>query len=266
MTWGVADLTVVFDGRKALDAVTLHARPTVVTSVVGGDGAGKTTLLRILAGMPIPHSGTVTVPEKRRIGYVPATGGVFADLTVAENLEFSGSVYGVADPAATAAPLLERTGLAPFTGRLAGDLSGGMRRKLSVISKMLHRPDLLILDEPTTGIDPVSRSDLWRLIAAAATGGAGVVVASAYLDESERASSVLVLNEGRTVVAGTPGEVKASMPGAVVDVESPADPTRAWRRGRLWREWLPDAPPSGVLPDLEDVVIVAALAETGGRP
>ncbi|MCJ7726946.1 MAG: ATP-binding cassette domain-containing protein, partial [Acidimicrobiia bacterium] len=112
MTWGVGDLTVVFGGRKALDNVTFHTRPTVVTSVVGGDGAGKTTLLRILAGMPIPHTGTVTVPEKRRIGYVPASGGVFADLTVAENLEFSGSVYGIGDPAAVAAPLLERTGLA----------------------------------------------------------------------------------------------------------------------------------------------------------
>lgn len=263
MTWGVSDLTVTFGDRIALDAVGLQTRTTAVTAVVGGDGAGKTTLLRVLAGLPIPHRGIVTVPARREIGYVPASGGVFTDLTVAENLEFSGSVYRVGDPRSTAAPLLERTGLAPFPDRLAGDLSGGMRRKLSVIMAMLHQPDLLILDEPTTGIDPVSRSDLWRLIAAAATGGAAVVVASAYLDESERASSVLVLHEGRTVVTGTPAEVRATMPGVVVDVERPTDPARAWRRGRVWRQWLPDAATSDMPPDLEDVVIVAALAEMG---
>jgi ABC-2 type transport system ATP-binding protein len=129
---------------------------------------------------------------------------------------------------------------------------------------MLHTPDLLILDEPTTGIDPVSRSDLWRLIASAATGGAAVVITSAYLDESERAATVVVLHEGRVVVAGSPAEVRASMPGAIAETATPSDRSRAWRRGPVWREWHPEGTPDPVEPDLEDVVIVAALAEEGG--
>ncbi|MCB2223603.1 MAG: ABC transporter ATP-binding protein [Actinobacteria bacterium] len=261
MTWGVEHLTVRFGHTTAVEDVSLAAEPHRVSAVVGGDGAGKTTLLRVLAGIPIRHEGSVTAPERRRIGYVPAAGGVFDDLTVAENLSFTGGAYRVPDIAAAAAPLLERTGLAPFTGRLAGDLSGGMRRKLAVVGAMLHSPDLLILDEPTTGVDPVSRSDLWRLIGAAATGGAAVVVSSAYLDESERASSVTVLHRGRSLVAGTPDEVRASLPGSVVVVDEPADRSRAWRQGRRWREWVPDGSPDGVAPTLEDVLIAAGLAE-----
>jgi ABC-2 type transport system ATP-binding protein len=159
---------------------------------------------------------------------------------------------------------LERTGLAPFSDRLAGDLSGGMRHKLAVITAMLHEPDLLILDEPTTGVDPVSRSDLWRLISSAATAGAAVVVTSAYLDESERASTVLVLHNGRAVITGTPDEVRFSMPGVVVESDRPGERSRSWRKGRVWREWLPGGSPEAVDPDLEDVVIVATLAEEGG--
>jgi ABC-2 type transport system ATP-binding protein len=261
MTWGVSRLTVVLGHTSALDGVDLAAEPGRVAAVVGGDGAGKTTLCRVLAGLPIAHEGAVSIPERRRIGYVPATGGVFADLTVAENLDFSGAAHGIKNPVAAAGSLLERTALAPFVDRLAGNLSGGMRRKLAVITAMLHTPELLILDEPTTGIDPVSRSDLWRLIASAASNGATVVVASAYLDEAERAASVTVLHEGRVLVAGAPDEVRGSMPGAVVDTESPADLSRAWRRGARWREWFPDGHPAATAPDLEDVVIVAALRE-----
>ena len=140
-----------------------------------------------------------------------------------------------------------------------------MRQKLGVIMAMLPSPALLILDEPTTGIDPVSRSDLWRLIALAAAGGAAVLVSSAYLDEAERASWVLVLHEGRPLVAGPPDEVVASLPGAVVEVEAPADPERAWRHGPRWREWRPGGDPAAVAPGLEDVVIVASLAADGGE-
>ena len=264
MTWGVAGLTVTFGGRVALDGVDLDAVPGEVSAVVGGDGAGKTTLLRVLAGLPVPHRGRVSTPGRRRIGYVPAAGGVFADLTVAENLEFVGAAHRLPAPLDAAAPLLERTGLAPFTRRLDADLSGGMRRKLAVIGAMIHGPDLLILDEPTTGIDPVSRSDLWRLIASAVSGGAAAVVTSAYLDESERAATVTVLHEGRVVVAGSAAEVRRSMPGSVVVTDRPGDRSRAWRRGQVWREWHPRGAPGAVEPDLEDVVIVAALAAEGG--
>jgi ABC-2 type transport system ATP-binding protein len=260
MTWGVEELRVSLGATIALDGVDLAAEPGRVAAVVGGDGAGKTTLCRTLAGLSMKHEGRVSIPEQRRIGYVPATRGVFFDLTVAENLDFTGSAHGIRNPVSVAAPLLERTGLAPFADRLAGNLSGGMRRKLAVITAMLHSPDLLVLDEPTTGIDPVSRSDLWRLIAAAASTGAAVVVASAYLDEAERAASVLVLHGGKPVVAGTPEEVRASMPGAVIDTEMPEDRSRAWRRGTRWREWIPNGDPRGAKPELEDVVIVATLS------
>lgn len=259
MTWGVSRLRVTIGDSVALDGIDLVAAPGRVVAVVGGDGAGKTTLCRVMAGLPFPHRGTVALPERRRIGYVPAAGGVFADLTVAENLEFVGSAHGIRNAVAAAGPLLERSNLAPYGDRLAGHLSGGMRRKLAVVTALLHEPALLVLDEPTTGIDPVSRSDLWRLIAAAASSGAAVVLASAYLDEAERAASVLVLHEGRVVVEGPPDQVRAAMPGAVIDTNEPTDRSRAWRRGARWREWIPAGHPDGLPPDLEDVVIVAVL-------
>ncbi|GIU98932.1 MAG: hypothetical protein KatS3mg014_0548 [Actinomycetota bacterium] len=269
MSFGVRELTVRFGAQVALDAVSLDVPPGRVTAVVGGDGAGRTTLLRTLAGVLSPSSGEVRRPDPRRIGYLPATGGVYLDLTVAENLAFRARAYR--DPSGwreRAETLLARTGLAEARGRLVGHLSGGMRRKLGVVCAMLHRPDLLVLDEPTTGVDPVSRADLWWLIARAAAAGAAVVLSTSYLDEAERAAWVLALHAGRALAQGAPEEIRAAVPGLVCRASArPADPLgrRAWRRGASWRVWLPDAaePPVGldpVHPDLADAVTVAALA------
>jgi ABC-2 type transport system ATP-binding protein len=267
MSWGVEDLGVTFGRTAALDGVTLELPAGQVTAVVGGDGAGKTTLLRVLAHLVHPTRGTVRLPEREQMGYLPARAGGFRDLTVAENLEFVISVGRVPGAEPRAADLLERTGLVPFRDRLARDLSGGMRQKLGVVMALVREPALLVLDEPTTGIDPVSRSDLWRLIALAAARGAAVVLSSAYLDEAERAAWVLVLHEGRPLLAGPPYRVVASLPGSVVEVDTPVDRGRAWRRAARWREWRPAGDPAGVAPGLEDVVIVAALAaEERGRP
>lgn len=267
MSWGIEELTVTFGDQIALDGVTLALPPGEVAAVVGGDGAGKTTLLRVLAGLLLPSRGIARLPEKEQTGYLPARAGGFRDLTVAENVEFVLAVGRRRHDWSGATELLERTGLAPFRGRLARDLSGGMRQKLGVVMALLGEPALLVLDEPTTGIDPVSRSDLWRLIALAAARGAAVAVSSAYLDEAERATRVLVLHEGRPLLAGPPDEVVASLPGSVVEVDTPAHPERAWRRAAHWREWRPEGDPAGVAPGLEDVVIVAALAAgEGGRP
>lgn len=266
MTWGVTAITTGHAGRPALEEVTLAVEPCSVAAVVGGDGAGKTTLLRLLAGLVVPDRGEVSIPDRRRIGYVPASGGVYSDLTVLENLEFLASAHRISDPDGAAAPLLRSAGLTAFTNRLAGRLSGGMRRKLAVIGAMLHRPDLLVLDEPTTGIDPSGRSELWRLIAASAAAGSAVVLSSAYLDEAERANTVLVLHEGRALVSGPPAAVRASMPGAVVETDRPGDASRSWRRGGRWREWLPEGSAQASPPDLEDVVIVASLARAGEQP
>jgi ABC-2 type transport system ATP-binding protein len=218
--WGASGLTVRYGRRTALDDVTLDVPTGAVTAVIGGDGAGKTTLLRALAGVAKPTAGTVRRPGRRRIGYVAGASGLYDDLSVAENVAFVAAAYGVrgAELEARLAELLERTGLDGIGDRLAGRLSGGMRQKLAFALAMLHQPELLILDEPTTGVDPVSRAELWRLIAGAAAGGAGVVVSTTYLDEAGRAASVLLLDEGREIAAGPPEAVAAALP--------PAEPHR----------------------------------------
>jgi ABC-2 type transport system ATP-binding protein len=266
-SYGVEGLSVRFGGRLAVDHVSLDAPAGQIQAVVGGDGAGKTTLLRALVGAVVPDGGVVRRPDTTRIGYLAPSSGTYPDLSVAENLDFAATAYGVALPVARqrAKEYLERTALASVTGRLAGNLSGGMRQKLGVIQAMIHRPDLLVLDEPTTGIDPVSRADLWWLIARAAAKGAAVVLATTYLDEAERASRVLVLDRGRVLVEGTADEIIAKIPGTIGGLSHRPDDEvarRAWRRGTSWRVWNPDgaAPADRVEPDLQDAVTVAALA------
>jgi len=269
--WGAEAVSVSFGARRALDQVTVGAPPGQVTAVVGGDGAGKTTLLRCVAGALAPSGGPtggrVRRPAAGRIGYLPPGPGVYDDLTVAENLRFRSAVYRVPEAAAgrLTGEYLERTGLAAVRDRLAGQLSGGMCRKLAVIAAMLPGPDLLVLDEPTTGVDPVSRADLWWLIARAAADGAAVLMSTTYLDEAARAAHVLVLDAGRPLAAGTPAEIVAAVPGTIaVRPGPPADADerrRAWRRAGTWRVWQPDGVPAAgsVRPDLQDAVCVAAL-------
>ena len=227
-TWGVTDAVVRYGRRTALDGVSISVPAGAITAVIGGDGAGKTTLLRLLAGVVRPSSGSLRRPPRHRIGYVAGTAGIWDDLTVSENIAFVGGAYGLRGPAlaARAGVLLSRVGLEGTGGRLAGRLSGGMRQKLAFALAMLHEPQLLILDEPTTGVDPVSRADLWRLIAGAAAGGAGVVVSTVYLDEAERASCALLLDGGRTVAAGGPAAVAAALPPQGAGL--PGKPDRRW--------------------------------------
>jgi ABC-type multidrug transport system ATPase subunit len=198
IAWGVQDLTVRYGARTALDGVSLEAPGGAVTAVVGADGSGKTTLLRALAGVVRPAAGSVRRPDRRRIGYVAGASGLYTDLSVDENVAFVAAAYGISGPERDARIelLLEQTGLTGTGGRLAGRLSGGMRQKLAFALAMLHEPELLVLDEPTTGVDPVSSAELWRLIAAAAAGGAAVVVSTTYLDEARRAATVVLLEDG----------------------------------------------------------------------
>ncbi len=277
-TWGVRGLTVWFGAHAALRDVTLEVPAGQVTGVVGGDGAGKTTLLRILAGAAAPDAGEVRRPPAEQTGYLAASSGTYPDLSVDENLAFAAAGYGMPGKlaAARASQLLERTGLAAARQRLAGKLSGGMRQKLGVVRAMLHRPRLLVLDEPTTGVDPVSRADLWWLIARAAAEGAAVVLTTTYIDEAERAASVLVLEDGDALAQGKPEEIIASVPGTIkISPERLRGDAarRAWRRAGTWRVWVPPGYDGGadgtaggegaadcVTPDLQDAVIVAALA------
>ncbi len=272
--WGVDDLTVSYGDRSALDAVTVAVRPGAVSTIIGGDGAGKTTLLRVLAGLRLPgQRGRVRLPAQERIAYVPTGGGTFPDLTVDENLELIASSYHLLAWRPRAAELLDRIGLPGRERQLARQLSGGQRRKLAGAMALLVQPELLLLDEVTTGVDPVSRMELWRLVATSAAGGAAVVAATTYLDEAERAEHVVLLHDGRVLAAGTPAEVVASIPGHVVDIDRPVEPARAWRRGVRWREWLPAGTgtgpdtsgsiPAAVAPTLEDAAIVHELIAGG---
>jgi ABC-2 type transport system ATP-binding protein len=271
-TWGCQGLSVRYGDTVALEDVSLEVPAGAVAAVVGGDGAGKTTLLRALAGTVRPAAGTVRRPDRRRLGYVSAGPGVWTDLTVDENLSFAGRAYGLSadDLEVRVGALLDRTGLAEAHDRLAGRLSGGMRQKLALAMAVAHEPDLLVLDEPTTGVDPVSRAELWRLLASAAADGAAVVVSTTYLDEAERAATVLVLDRGRALLAGTPGEVLAATPGLVVEGAARPQGVPSWRRGARWRAWSPDgSAPPGTSPvdiDLEDAAIVAQLREHRGGP
>ncbi len=263
MTWGVENLTVHFGKKRALRSVSLQLQPGLVHAVVGGDGAGKSTLLRVVAGIGLDTDGIVQIPGPGRIGYVPPDGGVFGDLSIDENMEFVADSYRLSDWEGRAARLLARSDLDRFGDRLAGKLSGGQRRKLAGSMALLPRPDLLVLDEVTTGVDPVSRMDLWRLVAGAAADGAAVVIATSYLDEAERAGHVLLLHAGEQLASGTPDAVIASMSGSVETVPAPTN-GHSWRRGRLWKQWHPNREASECdEPTLEDVAIVAELNAEG---
>jgi ABC-2 type transport system ATP-binding protein len=268
MTWGLKDATVEFGSKKALDGVTLEMEPSSVSVVVGGDGAGKSTMLRALVGLVSLSSGQVMRPPKKRIGFVPATAGLYTDLTVDENLAFAGEAYGVKGQELTtrADELLERIGIKAARARQAGHLSGGMQRKLALGMALLHRPAMLVLDEPTTGVDPVSRAELWRLISQAAAGGTAVIVATTYVNEANRAAKVVLLEQGRPIAIGSPSDIIAAIPGklgVVTSQEQPEGPS--WRWGTTWRVWAPSSDlPRGaepLQPSFEDAVMIAELAD-----
>ena len=265
MMFGVEGVTVRFGDISALDDVSLAVPRGEVTAVVGADGAGKTTLLRTLAGLVEPVAGTIRRPRAEQIGYLPTGAGSWKNLTVSENVSFVGAAYGItgATLAQRAGPILEGAGLADVTDRLATELSGGMRTKLGVSLALLHTPELLILDEPTTGVDPVSRVELWRMISQSVANGTAVIMATTYMDEAERATTVVLLGEGRVLLSGPPDDLIAAMPGAVAATATPATPFRAWRVGPVFHQWFPDGLPDdadGLEPDLEDACIVADLA------
>ncbi len=277
MTFGLQGVTVRFGDTTALDDVDCAVEAGEILAVVGPDGAGKTTLARVLVGLVQPQAGVVTAPDRQSLGYQAESSGSWTELTVAENLDFVAQAHGMArDARERIAHLLDITALEDARERLAGDLSGGMRQKLAVAMAMLASPTLLVLDEPTTGLDPVSRGDVWRLLARAARDGAAIVVTTAYLDEGQRADDVIVLDEGSILVRGTAREIEGSFPGVLVATPT-RDPERpSWRRGRTWRTWIrpadgdadeatrsPTSEPR-LQPDLEDVAMAAAWTRREG--
>jgi len=230
----VNEAAVAIDGLKyvfspgrpaALDAVTAAIRPGRLTGLVGPDGAGKTTLLRLIAGLLLPAKGSIRVfgldtaddtgPLHEIIGYMPQRFGLYEDLTVRQNLTLYADLCDVTGEARKVAfgRLLAFTGLAPFERRLAGRLSGGMKQKLGLACALIRKPRLLLLDEPSVGVDPVSRRELWRMVQELVADETAVVWASAYLDEAERCDEVLLLNEGKLLFCGKPAELTGRVAG-----------------------------------------------------
>ena len=219
---------------QALDHVSLQAQSAMLTAIVGPDGAGKTTFLRLVAGLLAADSGMLDVlgvdvahdpaQIQSRIGYMPQRFGLYEDLTVQENLDLYADLHGVsaAERATRYPQLLEMTALGPFVDRLAGKLSGGMKQKLGLACTLIRSPELLLLDEPTVGVDPLSRRELWEIILQLVQSeGLSVLLSTSYLDEAERCEHVIVLNHGHVLADGPPEEVSAMATGRTYLIEPP---------------------------------------------
>ena len=234
----VDGLTRHFGAVRAVEDLRFAVRAGELFGIVGPDGAGKTTTLRMLAGVLRPTSGDARIggvsvardPErvKPSLAYMSQRFGLYTDLTVQENLDFYADLHGV--PRAQRPARYERlftfSGLAPFRGRLAGALSGGMKQKLGLSCALVHHPAVLILDEPTFGVDPISRRDLWLIVHGMVAEGMTVLVSTAYLDEAERCDRVVLLHEGRVVALDTPTALQHGMDGRLRAVRTDA-PRRA---------------------------------------
>ncbi|OYY73211.1 MAG: ABC transporter ATP-binding protein [Gammaproteobacteria bacterium 28-57-27] len=212
----------------AVSDVSLQVKPGQVTGLIGADAAGKTTLMRLIAGLLTPDSGSLSVlgmdvlsdplAVQSRVGYMPQHFGLYEDLSVQENLDLYADLQGLPRPERPAryAQLLAMTKLGDFTDRLAGRLSGGMKQKLGLACTLVRPPRLLLLDEPTVGVDPVSRRELWAIVfQLVADEGMSVLLSTAYLDEAERCAQVILLHEGRVLGQGTPASFTEQLQGRV---------------------------------------------------
>jgi ABC-2 type transport system ATP-binding protein len=213
------------EAKPALDTISASIRGGEITGLVGPDGAGKTTLIRLMTGLMLPDGGTVKVlgfePRdgsaaiQASIGYMPQRFGLYEDLSVQENLDLYADLRGLpkSERAATFDELLTFTDLKRFTGRLAGKLSGGMKQKLSLCCALIHEPEVLLLDEPTFGVDPISRRDLWLIVHEMVARGMTALVSTAYLDEAERCDRVALLQQGTLAGLDTPIALQALLAG-----------------------------------------------------
>jgi ABC-2 type transport system ATP-binding protein len=261
-------LTRRFGELVAVDRLDFAVRPGELFGLVGPDGAGKTTTLRMLAGVLRPSAGDAVLdgvsvardPEgvKHRLAYMSQRFGLYADLTVAENLEFYADLYQV--PRAERPARLERlfrfSGLEPFRARLAGKLSGGMKQKLGLSCALVHQPAILLLDEPTFGVDPISRRDLWLVVHEMVAQGVTVVVSTAYMDEAERFDRLAFLHRGRILALDTPAALVRGLAGELVAVRA-ADPHRALAAART----LPVVLRAALFGDLVHVTLASAARD-----
>ncbi len=230
----VTELTRSFGETTAVDRVSFEVARGELFGIVGPDGAGKTTTLRMLAGVMRPTSGRATIegihvtddPERAKplLAYMAQRFGLYQDLTVRENLDFYADLYRV--PRSERPARLERlyrfSRLGEFERRLAGNLSGGMKQKLALSCALIHQPRVLLLDEPTFGVDPISRRKLWIILHEMVASGITVLVSTSYLDEAERCDRLALLHHGRILALDTPDALLRRLPGVLLEVRSPA--------------------------------------------
>ncbi|GGE23307.1 hypothetical protein GCM10011571_26770 [Marinithermofilum abyssi] len=226
------EVSKVYGRHQALQPVSFSLEKEGIYGVVGPDGAGKTTLLRLMAGALRPSSGEVIHTTGAKIGYVPQTFGMYEDMSIAENLHFYGQLNGVPAPEREKRirELLDRTGLAPFSDRLAGALSGGMKQKLAIATAVLHRPGLVVLDEPTNGVDPVSRQEVWEIVRSVLREGTTVVISTQYLEGAGLCDEVFLMHQGRIIGRKSPSAFVSEFPYHVWVVRD---------AGSVRVEWLP---------------------------
>lgn len=224
----VDDVAKSFGATRALAGVSIEVTRGEMFGVIGPDGAGKTTLLRVICGLIAPDAGRVAVfgqdpfrthaAATHAVGYLSQRFSLYGDLSIDENVEFFARLHGIRDFAARRTRLLEMTGLAPFRHRLADRLSGGMKQKLALACTLVHEPPLIVLDEPTTGVDPVSRREFWKLLAEFLGQGLTIVLATPYLDEAERCGRVALLSDGVRLALDEPRRLQAALAGVIVEV------------------------------------------------
>jgi len=249
-TIDVQGLVKRFPETIAVDDLSFSVKQGEIFGLVGPDGAGKTTVMRMLAGVMRPDGGSIRIedidvvahPErsKQHLSYMPQRFGLYEDLTVDENVRFYADLFEI-PPAVLQrrmAPLFAASNMDAFRGRLAGQLSGGMKQKLGLICALIHTPKILLLDEPTTGVDPVSRRDFWRILYSLRESGVTILISTAYLDEAERCTRLALLYRGRLKYCDTPQRLKELMPGVVVTIAS--SEARAAREAVAARDGISD--------------------------
>jgi ABC-2 type transport system ATP-binding protein len=226
----VNNLSKNFGDVKAVTSLDFSINAGEIFGLVGPDGSGKSTLLRILASIMRPTSGKVSIRDlnvhehsfriKENLAYMPQRFGLYEDLTVEENLFFFGKLFGVGrkEIGKRKKRLYEFSRLEPFKDRLAGKLSGGMKQKLGLACSLIHSPELILLDEPTNGVDPVSRREFWKILYELLTDGVTIVVSTAYMDEAERCTRVGLMYEGSFLTLGSPSDIKKSIKAGLLEI------------------------------------------------
>ncbi|MDP4199493.1 MAG: ABC transporter ATP-binding protein [Bacteroidota bacterium] len=227
----VRGLNKSFGDTAAVRNLDLVVNPGEMLAIVGPDGAGKTTLIRMVCGITKPDAGSIMVlgldlshyasEIKPRIGYLSQQFSLYLDLTIDENIEFFAEIHGVKNYQTRRDELLEFTRLTPFRERLAGQLSGGMKQKLALAATLIHTPEIIFLDEPTTGVDPVSRRDFWKILSSLTAQGMTIIMTTPYLDEAERASRVALMDHGSVLIVDTPQALRKQMKGQLFEIVTP---------------------------------------------